>query len=415
MKPSRTDLTPSRRVPRAPSGADEVAGLHRARDVDGEHDVAGGLGALDGRADPFGAGEGEDDERPEQPRRRPSAPASAAGRRRPRPCRGRRSSPRRTGCGRPAPSRGAAGASQSTRSGSGRAASAQGKASSSMVAARSSGAPRRGRRAPSKAAARAVGRGGEGRGRAGRRRRRCGRGRRSRPSPVSVRHLGARGGDEGDAAEQRSGGGRARRGRRPRAPGARVRSSARAARRQAVARRWRSQAQRPKARRRGGARRGPPRPRSAGIIETGGGSTMSWSWSRRSTRLSAGGLRFHQALRRGGAPKRRRSCGHGRLAGADREDRGVEAFLPGEQPLRAARRRRLARLRAHTGVGEVELDLQAAVADDDAALLGISWAEGSWTRARTRSLPRAMPVRMRQRRLVGAVEVARRRGAASRG
>ena len=88
--------------------ADEVAGLHRAGDVDGEHDVAGGLGALDRVADPLGAGEGEHDERPEEPGEGHLPAGSAAGRRRPRPCRGRRSPPRRRGSGRPAPPRGAA-------------------------------------------------------------------------------------------------------------------------------------------------------------------------------------------------------------------------------------------------------------------------------------------------------------------
>ena len=86
-------------------GAGEVAGRHRARDVDGEHDVAGGLGALDRIADPFRAGEREDDERPGEPGEGHLPAGNAAGPRRLRPCRARRWRSRRTAAAPPAPPR----------------------------------------------------------------------------------------------------------------------------------------------------------------------------------------------------------------------------------------------------------------------------------------------------------------------
>ena len=49
-------------------GGGEVAGIHRAGDVDGEDHVAGGFFELDGFADAFGAGEGRDEERPDEER-----------------------------------------------------------------------------------------------------------------------------------------------------------------------------------------------------------------------------------------------------------------------------------------------------------------------------------------------------------
>ena len=251
---------------------------------------------------------------------------------------------------------------------------------------------------------RAVGRVGQRRGRAGRSRRRSARGSAVQPSPVSGA-TSARGA-VASATRRSSVWSRAS---APGSPassaGARARSSASAARRQAVARRWRSQAQEAEGER-GEEERGErrPRPRSAGIIETGGGSTMSWSWSRRSTRLSAA-LRLHQR-----APARRRAeqaeeLRHGRLAGADRQDGGVEALLPGEEPRRAGRRRRR---RGCGGRGRRRGRARPAGGRRRRRCgprSGISRAEGSWTRARTRSLPRAMPVEDAQRRVVGAVEV----------
>ena len=241
----------------------------------------------------------------------------------------------------------------------------------------------------------------EGGGRA-RRGRRRGRGRRAeaaagpveeavQPSPVRVATSARGEATQGGAADERSRAASAGSPARGRARGRRARRARRGARR------WRGggAARRQEAEGRAATSTAArtARPRSAAPWRPAGGSTSP----------GAG---------RGGRPGCRRAAGPsgpppgrgaeqaeqlraGRLAGADRQDRGVEALLPGEELARGGCRRRRrgcrgrgcprGRARPASGRRRRRCGLGREV----------SWAEGSWTSARTRSLPRAMPVRIR--------------------
>ena len=231
MKPSSTDFTPSRRAPRAPSGPTKSRVVHRAGDVDGEHDVAGRLAALDRARRPIRGGRGSGGPAPRAPsakaicgheRGRTTAPSPLS-----RPALAPSKNGKRTRLHHLAARRGEPEHQERQRQRDERPGEGELKHGGGRIQWRRGGEQRR---AVEGGRARRVGRGGEGRPERRRRRRRCGRGRRSTPSPVSAA-TSARG--KATSAVRRSS--RSRRARAPGSPaaraGARARSSASAARR----------------------------------------------------------------------------------------------------------------------------------------------------------------------------------------
>ena len=381
-------------------GAGEVAGRHRARDVDGEHDVAGGLGALDRIADPFRAGEREDDERPGEPgeghlpagtRQDHGAFAlvepGGGGLEERQPHRLHHLAP-----GRGEPEHQERKRQREERQGGGQVKHDGGRSSAAPPPAR-------------------------------RRRRTAAAWRRARPRAPDRRRRSRRRCGRGTRARRRRRASRPRRGDRPTSAVRRSRVSVAASARGSPARERRGEPGELGERRAavgGGAavahdgddRQRDERERQGGDDGPGPGGGQHRDRRRLGDVVEpvdevdeAVGRRFHQAMRRrGGAPKSRRSCGT--VGSPALTGRIAASSFACQSSSRLSRSPPAGReVAADAGVGEVELDLQDAVADHDPAGLGDLVGRGVVDQRHDHVVAAADPGEVAQRGLAGAVEV----------